>query len=465
MLELNNCLFTSAAGNAGWDYEHVLPYFKKSENNLDDDIAANTRYHSRGGLLPVAKFPYTDENIPIMIRGFQDLGYKVVDFNADQVLGVSHLQGTQFSGKRGSTNAAFLEPFRQQRHNLKIVTGVRVTKILIEADSNIAYGVEYVGEKNRDVTGRVFAGKEVIVSAGPINSPQLLLLSGIGPQETLQELGIPVVQNSSVGHNLQDHVGAYAVNYLVKNSTRPKSNDIIRDADRYFRRGRRGPWSGIGSISVTAYVNTKYANTSIDYPDVQFSTIPSLSSVQDLSCEVNFSIPWCYYNRVTFMPAVLRPKSRGYVTINSTDPFDLPLIYAKYFDDPQDMKVIIEAFNSATRLAETRTFRESGFVLDKTAPERCRHLEYGREEYWTCVAQEVTHSNYHVSGTCKMGPSSDPEAVVDPELKVRGVLNLRVIDSSIMPTIPSGNTNAPSIMIGEKGADIVKQAYGIPTGI
>ena len=387
-----------------------------------------------------------------------------MDFNAGHVSGVAHLQATQHDGTRGSTNTAFLEPIRYTRPNLKVFTQTRIVKILIDPNSKTAYGVEYVGENNRSITGQVFIKKEILLSAGTINSPQLLLLSGIGPQETLEQLNITVIQNLSVGYNLQDHVGASAVSYFVKNSTRPTAIDIAQDQVTY-NSVRRGPWSGIGSISATSYANSRYANKTIDYPDIQFTTTSSLSEVQDLQCEVNFTMPWCYYNRVTFMPAVIRPKSVGYVTINTTDPFAHPLIYPNYFDDPEDINVIIDGLNIAIKLADTKTFKDNGFILDKTPPVQCEHLEYGTDEYWTCVAQITTHTNSHIVGTCKMGPSTDSEAVVDPQLNVYGIKNLRVIDASIMPKVTSGNTNAPTIMIAEKGADLIKQSYGIPITI
>ncbi|XP_069687311.1 glucose dehydrogenase [FAD, quinone]-like [Periplaneta americana] len=448
-------------GNTGWSYKDVLPYFKKSENNLDPDIANDTTYHSVGGYQSVGRFPYTDGNLNPIMKGFEDIGYKVVDFNGRQVLGVAHLQATNHYGVRRSTNEAFLTPIRHIRNNLKIVTNVRVTKILF--DGKKAVGIEYVGEKDKCISGKLKASKEVIVSCGSINSPQLLLQSGIGPKETLENLGIPVIKNLKVGYNLHDHTGSFVVSYFVGNSTRPNSDDINRDAILYSQTNRNGPWSGIGSLSVTAYANSRYANTSIDFPDIQFSTIPSTTDSKEPGyCENNAVSPWCYYNRITFMPAILRPTCRGLLTINSSDPFDRPLLYPNNFCDDHDMNTIIDGFVAATKLAESKSFKENGFVLDKTPPPKCAHLEYGTEPYWRCGAMVGTHSNYHAVGTCKMGPDTDPDAVVDPNLRVYGVPNLRVIDSSIMPQVVSGNTNAPTIMIAEKGADLVKKSYGIP---
>lgn len=458
----------SDLGNTGWDYENgVLPYYKKLENNLDPDIARDIKYHGVGGYQSIGRFPYTDENVPNIIKGFQELGYKLVDFNGAQVTGVMHLQATQDNGERRSTNRAYLEPVRHLRSNIRIITNVRVTKILIDTKTKVAHGVEYVGEKDRSFRGKVYAKKDVIVSSGSINSPQILMLSGIGPKETLQRLNIPVIKDLKVGHNLHDHVGAFAVNYFVGNSTRPNSSrDLFRDAILYSRDQRTGPLSGIGSLSVVAYTNSRYANKSIDFPDIQFSTIPSVADSTDSGfCDVDFAVPWCYYNRVTFMPAVLRPKCRGYLTINSSDPFARPLIYPNSFCSHYDLDVISDGFKAAIKLADTKAFIDNGFRLDKTPPADCSHLQYGTDDYWVCAAIQTTISNFHPVGTCKMGPPSDPEAVVDPQLRVYGVKHLRVIDSSIMPVVTSGNTNAPSIMIGEKGADIIKKSYGIKVSV
>ncbi|PSN40380.1 hypothetical protein C0J52_11848 [Blattella germanica] len=307
-------------GNVGWDYANVLPYFKKSEHNLDEDIRTNQIHHSIGGYQAIGRFPHIDSNMKLIIKGLTDLGLKVVDFNGAQVLGAAHLQATQIGGERRSTNRAFLDPIRKYRKNLKIVTNVRVIKVLIKPGTKTAYGIEYIGEKNRAIAGKIYAKKDIILSAGSINSPHILMLSGIGPKETLEKLNIPVIKNLRVGYNLQDHVGASAVNFIVGNSTRPSKKDIIRDGFLYSSIPREGSWSGIGSLSVTSYFNTKYADTSIDFPDVQFSTIPSLANVKDQDCDLDFDIPWCYYNRVTFMPSVLRPKSKGIGLTEDDDP-------------------------------------------------------------------------------------------------------------------------------------------------
>lgn len=401
------------------------------------------------------------------MKAFQELGYKQVDFNGAHVAGVMHLQATQDKGERRSTNRAYLAPARRLRSNIRVVTDVRVTRIIIDNRTKVAHGVEYIGEKDRNVRGRVYATKDVVVSAGSINSPQLLMLSGIGPEETLRQLNIPVIKDLKVGYNLHDHVGAFAVNYFVGNSTRPNSSsDILRDALLYSRDRRTGPWSGIGSLSVVANTNSRYANKSIDYPDIEFSTIPSVADSADRGfCDVSVPVPWCYYNRVTFMPAVLRPQCRGHLTINSSDPFARPLLYPNSFCNRHDMDVIVDGFKAAMKLADTKTFKENGFELDRTPPPECSHLEFASDDYWVCAAIQTTHSNYHPVGTCKMGPDSDPDAVVDPQLRVYGIKHLRVVDSSIMPAVTSGNTNAPSIMIGEKGSDLIKESYGIKVSL
>ncbi|XP_069680338.1 glucose dehydrogenase [FAD, quinone]-like [Periplaneta americana] len=438
-------------GNTGWSYKDVLPYFKKSENNMDPDIANNTKYHSTGGYLSVQRYPYLEKNAKAIHEAFRELGYNGIDFNTETHTGVMFAQATQENGERRSTNKAFIEPIRHKRANLKVVPNVRVTKILIHPENKTAYGVEYANEIDRSETGRVFASKEIVLSAGAVNSPQLLMLSGIGLKETLEPLGIHVIQELNVGRNLQDHFSAPGVFFTLNEKARalPSNEEILIDSVKYSKAKRDGPWATVAASGTCAKVSTRYANHSIDNPDFQliFTTHSSCAETK---------MPICYYDEINFHSTLLRPKSRGYVTINTTDPFVQPLIYPNYFTAPEDVDATLESYNIAIQLGNTKALKDAGFVLNASFVPTKEDFESGNNPLWEPYAW---YSFHHQSGTCKMGPSSDSAAVVDPQLKVHGIHGLRVADASIMPFVTSGNTNAPCIMIGEKVSDMIKNSW------
>ncbi|KAF6217158.1 hypothetical protein GE061_001512 [Apolygus lucorum] len=453
-----------AMGNPGWGYRNVLHYFKKSEDNRNDYLIGP--YHSRGGYLTVQEAPWRTPLVLAFIQAGEELGYPNRDINGRHQTGFMIAQGTIRRGSRCSTTKAFLRPVKN-RKNLHIAMGAHVTKILIDKNKR-AYGVQFIRDGIRQAA---LVRKEVIVAGGAVNTPQILMLSGIGPGEHLHSLGIPVIKDLPVGENLQDHVGMAGLTFIID-----KPVAIVQDRLKavpvtmeYIIR-ERGPMTTLGGVEGLGFVNTKYANESGEHPDVQFHMAPaSINSDNGARVRKILGITDYIYDSMfrpihnkdtwTIMPLLLRPKSRGWVRLRSSNPFQYPIVNPNYFSHPRDIQTLVEGVKIALKVSEGKAFRQFRSRLHKIPIPGCSWIPFGSDKYWECAIRHFTMTIYHPVGTCKMGPPDDPGAVVDPRLRVYGLANLRVIDASVMPTIVSGNTNAPVIMIAEKGSDMIKQDW------
>ncbi|XP_004933524.1 glucose dehydrogenase [FAD, quinone] [Bombyx mori] len=443
----------AANGNTGWSYKEVLPYFIKSEKNLN--IAGlNREYHGVGGEQYVSRYPYVDRPSIMMTEAFNERGVPIGDFNGENQLSTMQSQTFSCGGQRVSTNRAFIEPVRDRRPNLLVRTNAEVHKILINENKQ-AYGVVY---KRNCKWHTAYAKKEVIISAGAINSPKLLMLSGIGPKYHLDELGIEVVKDLAVGENLHDHVTFNGIIVALPNATSTKvSNDqLLKELFAYkLSRRKRGPLAANGPTNSIAFIRTEAA---LPAPDVQFQvdSVTWQEYIRQPTLYESLTIfPSAFYNALLPRTMNLVPKSRGKLLLNPKNPRGAPLLYANYFDDPTDLIPLVKGVKFLLTLENTKAFKRLGAYFVKKPLKACKNYIWGTDDYIVYLARSYTTSTYHPVGTCKMGPKWDKKAVVDPQLRVYGVSGLRVIDSSIMPCAPRGNTNAPSIMIGERGVAFV----------
>ncbi|XP_063238482.1 glucose dehydrogenase [FAD, quinone]-like [Bacillus rossius redtenbacheri] len=453
-------------GNDGWGFDDVLPYFLKSEDNNIEGMATDSRYHSKGGYLSVSNIPFHTSLADAFIRAGLETGARVVDYNGRDQVGFSYLQVTMKNGTRWSSSRAFLHP-ASSRSNLHVKKYSLVTRILIDPRTRTAYGVEFT---NKGKTYRVKAKREVILSAGAINSPQVLMLSGIGPREHLEKLKVPVVNDLKVGYNLMDHIALGGLTFLC-NHTSLRTFDLIQSSKNFleFFSYHRGPFSVPGGCEALAYYDLKNPGAADGYPDVEL-LFQGGSIVSDPTLRRNFGIDDALYERVykrletentwMMLPMLLRPKSRGRIMLRDANPGHKPLIYHNYYAAKEDLDTMVGAIKKTVELSQTAAMRNVGSRLHDVKIPGCARFQFGSDEYWGCAARHLTFTIYHQSGTCKMGPAGDPSAVVDPRLRVHGVARLRVVDASIMPVIPIAHTNAPTYMIAEKASDMIKEDWG-----
>ena len=453
-------------GNTGWGYKSVLPYFLRSEDITIPELAMDTKYHSTGGYMAVSYPSFHTPLAEAFLEAGKETGQRIIDYNGETQTGFNFVQTTTKNGTRWSTSRAFLHPIRK-RKNLHVMKGSMVTKILIDPNTKKTIGVEFVRNGKRQT---VRARREVILSAGAINSPQLLMLSGVGPRKHLRNMNIPVIQELKVGYNLMDHVALIGLTFTVNQSVSLIPDSFFENGKvliDYFRH-RNGPLSSTGGIEAVAFFDFENPTDIDGYPDVEL-LFSALTVSSEPNARKTFGITDYVYDTVykpienvpswMIIPFLLRPKSRGRVMLRDKNPFHKPILFPNYFDHNYDLETLLKGLKKAVELSKTNAFQKYGSKLHATPVPGCERFASQSDEYWKCVIKHLTFSIYHVSGTCKMGPASDKEAVVDPRLRVHGISGLRVIDASIMPFVPSGHTNVPTIMIGEKGSDLIKEDW------
>jgi choline dehydrogenase len=420
----------AAQGATGWDWNSVLPYFKRSEGNSRGGDAL----HGGDGPLTVSDLREPNPLSGVFIEAGQQAGFAHNrDFNGPAQLGVGLYQVTQRDGARCSAAVAYLDPAKP-RPNLAVRTGAMASRITF--DRGRATGVTCTH------LGRAYhfeATREVILSGGAINSPQLLMLSGIGDADELRRHRIDVVHDApQVGRNLQDHLDTSTLVHCTQRVTYDRINEA-RAAFDFFLRGHRGP--GTSNIAEGGgFLRSHLAPD--ERADIQLHFIPAMIDNHGRN-----RLPGDGY---TMHACMLRPHSRGRITLASNRAADKPRIEANYLGDPDgiDLKVTLECAKLSRAILAQRAF--DPYRGAPIHPARSDLTDAELVAYIRAKAETV----YHPIGTCRMG--SDDAAVVDSELRVRGVEGLRVVDASVMPTLPSGNTNAPTIMIAERASDLVR---------
>jgi len=419
-------------GNTGWSWDDVLPLFKRAENNergADD-------YHGDKGPLSVSNMRIQRPITDAWVAAAQAAGYPFnPDYNGETQEGVGFFQLTAKNGRRCSSAVAYLNPARK-RPNLTIVTHAQAERIVLEGTR--AVGVAYTDRAgNKQI---IKAGKEIILSGGAINSPQLLMLSGIGDATQLKDNGIAVQKElPGVGKNMQDHLQVR----LVYKCNEPTLNDEVSSMVGQAKIGLKYMMSRSGPMAMAASLATGFMRTreNLETPDIQFH-------VQPLSAE-NPGKGADKFSAFTMSVCQLRPESKGEIRLKSRDPKAYPAIIPNYLSTQTDRDTAVAGVNVA------RTIARHAPLAAKISEEYRPHADLPMDDYDATLdwARNNCASIYHPTGTCKMG--SDPQAVVDERLRVHGISGLRVADCSIMPEIVSGNTNAPAIMIGEKASDLV----------
>ncbi|XAY03942.1 putative GMC-type oxidoreductase [Paraconexibacter sp. AEG42_29] len=411
----------AAMGAEGWGYDDVLPYFKKSESNERGE----DQFHGADGPLPVKESRSMNPVIDAFVEAAAQAGHeKNPDFNGARQEGFGRFQTTQENGMRASTSVRFLHP-NMGRENLTIITDAMALRILFDGDRASGVEIDHAG-----TIEEIHASREVILSAGAYQSPQLLMLSGIGPADALPLFGIEVRQDLPVGQGLKDHCMAlfnWKADYeSLMTALTPENVELLQTEGR-------GPLSS-NIAEGGGFIRTR---PGLDAPDCQFHVAPVLFHEEGLGAAVEHG--------VAFGPGVVKPTSTGSVTLRAPSPYVKPRIQHNYLTTEEDRATILAGARVALKIAEQDAL--GPFI---TGPFNAPPSDISDEDLMT-VIEAQTQTIYHPTSTCAIGP------VVDSRLRVHGVQGLRVVDASIMPSIVRGNTNAPTIMIGEKAADLIKE--------
>lgn len=425
----------SESGNTGWDYKSVLKYFKKSENNQNEAFVKyqNGTYHSDSGPMKIDFFNGDILHNEIYLEALKEIGIEIIDdVNADRIFGTVRLQGNIWKGRRDSTAKAFLITAKD-RPNLHIVHNAEVQKIVID-ENNRATGVVFVYKGIHKMLASV--KKEVILSAGSIMSPKILMHSGIGPKEHLQELQIPLKSDLPVGENLMEHIFVRLfVSFKASNSIDPTL--IQLDNIYNYVVHRSGPLASGNQVEISGFINSLNRT---DYPDIQLSYFhhpkytdfnQSILTAFEPKIKEFFAEKTKHFEVGYIFVELIQPKSRGYIKLNSSSTADKPIMRPNYFTNDDDVEAILRSIKRVLPILDTKAFKERGAELMRIPIKECDKFEYLSDEYWRCYIHRIGYPTNHSVGTSKMGPDSDRNSVVDPRLRVRNIKGLRQIDGGM----------------------------------
>jgi len=461
----------AALGNPGWDHESILPFIKKSEGNTNRTIVdySKGKFHSTKGPLTVSNYYIDDSFLPILQQAVNQAGFRQrMDFNAKEYNGFSLVQGTIGNGERSTSAKAFLVPARN-RPNLFVMKESLVTKLTFE---NSARGIEVTGiniktERSDCPNIVATATRETILSAGALGSPKILLQSGIGKLEDLQPFGISQVKDLPVGDNYQDHL--YIASFVIG---RPGSKatslvDLLSNGLTYLlsKNDRQGAFSSLGVFGYVGFINTQ--DQSSRYPNIQYHFLRfdrQQQAFTDFITKLGFKDEFVAQletisqtNEVLMIATILaKPKSKGTVKLRSRDPSAAPKITSNFLSHPEDRRTLLAGYRNLQKILNTSVMKASGVEFIRVKISECDPLVYDSDDYVNCYLRYFTSIIWHPSCTVKMGPASDPTAVVDERLRVKGIRKLRVADASIMPEIVTSNLQCTVYAIGEKAAGMIK---------
>lgn len=427
-------------GLKGWSYKDVLPYMIE----LETYRVKGHRLRDRGVEGPIKVSSKCIPPYDLIAQPWKDSatekGYKIGDYNGPRQTYFGDAQSNVGHGVRQSTDNAYLRPFMGKRSNLHVIMFSHVTRVLF--NDRTAIGVEYV---RNGTLHQVMASSEVILSAGALATPQILMLSGIGPKKELAKFNIkPVAIVPGVGRNLQDHLRVFTT--LSTNLKYPNNTGITKENYELWRTKKRGILASAGGCSI-GFITT---NNSVNSNDSQLRLVPSIDQDDKYPEKAVISA----------FVASTRIYSRGYVKLQSTNPFDDMIVNPRYLSHGPDKENLISGLKVLYELFNSEPFKDANpkVLIDRKCSKQ--FVPYS-DDWLYCTIQMNSGTCYHYSCTCKMGPTSDPMAVVNDQLQVRKVKNLRVIDASVMPQVTRGNTNAPVMMIGLKGADMIRKRWRV----
>ncbi|VDI33911.1 Hypothetical predicted protein [Mytilus galloprovincialis] len=446
-------------GCTGWGYDDVLPYFKKSEDIQIPELI-NSSFHGHGGPLVITE-GHTAPLEFLHRLAAKEKGLPVTDCNGFNQIGYCPIQANVKNGERCSSASCFLRP-KLHRRNLQVATNSHVTKIIIRNGETKGVVVMKNGKKTR-----IYARDEVIISAGVFGSPKLLLLSGVGPRHHLEKLRVPLKADLPVGEGMQYHM-QYFFQYSTTtsmNMNQEKALDQQSIMDYIFYKKGVQTRSGIDG-AIFARLPT---NHDLDFlPDLQLTFIANAFEGENIKCAIQRMNHMGVFGETSrsadFGFAVnickLHHKSRGTVRLRSKNPMAPPLIDPQYLANQDDVDSYVKVIRYMQEFANNSAWNSIGttFIRQEECTSFCKAFTFDTDDYWKCMIRHYATSSNHQVSTCRMGALHDKTAVVDPYLRVKGIKNLRVADSSVMRNVPSGNTNAPTMMIGEKAADMIKKS-------